>query len=99
MKMRVVRALAFLLTLIMLFGTMPIAAFASDDTMMLIVNSQTGVAGKTVQVNIDLQNNPGLTSLKFYVAHDEYLTLNNVEFNSDFGSYITTPKPYVIRCL
>lgn len=54
----------------------------------------SGMAGETVSVNIDISNNPGISSLKLNVAYDEYLSLTDVEFNNDFGSYVTAPTPY-----
>ena len=66
----------------------------SETSFTVQAESVTGVPGETVQVKINLQNNPGIASLKFNVEYDEYLTLTNVEFNSAFGSYVTAPEPY-----
>ena len=70
-----------------------VAATAVTETI-LAVESVEGLPGETVNINIDLHNNPGIASLKFNVEYDKYLTLTNVEFNSAFGSYVTTPEPY-----
>ena len=60
----------------------------------LQVESVSAMPGSTVKVKIDLKNNPGLASLKFNVNYDDVLTLTNVEFNSEFGTYVTAPTPY-----
>lgn len=60
----------------------------------LQVESVSAMPGSTVKVKLDLKNNPGLSSLKFNVNYDEVLTLTNVEFNSEFGAYVTAPTPY-----
>ncbi len=66
----------------------------SETSFTIQAESVTGVPGETVQVKINLQNNPGIASLKFNVEYDRYLTLTNIEFNSAFGSYVTAPEPY-----
>lgn len=67
---------------------------ASAENQFTVQVGQAVVDEKTVKVDVILSNNPGLASLKFNVAYDEYLTLTNVEFNSAFGSYVTAPTPY-----
>lgn len=99
MKKRTLRAIAVIITLIMLVNAVPLAVFAIENTesaqaMGLSVSSVNGIPRETVQVTINLKNNPGLASLKFNVEYDEALTLTDVQFNSAFGSYVTTPEPY-----
>lgn len=60
----------------------------------LQVENVSAMPGSTIKVKIDLKNNPGLASLKFNVSYDDVLTLTNVEFNSEYGSYVTAPTPY-----
>lgn len=55
-----------------------------------IVNINDGM----VDVVISIANNPGISSLKFDVSYDSALILNNVVFDSDFGTYVTAPTPY-----
>ena len=95
MKNNLIRVLSFVLALVMLMGILPMSVFASEEPMTLTVNSQTGVVGKNVEIKLDIKNNPGLTSLKFYVTYDSNLILQDVDFNSAFGAYVTTPEPYV----
>ncbi len=81
----------------MLIGMMPFAAFAAGATdleMNMSVSSATSMPGETVQVTVNIADNPGLASLKFNVEYDACLTLTNVEFNSAYGTMITAPTPY-----
>ena len=82
------------ISLFLFVGLMPLLAFAEEPAveagpMTLTVSSAVGIAGETVQVDIMLSDNPGLTSLAFDVAYDACLTLTSVTFNSAFGPYIT----------
>ena len=90
MKKQIICGIIMLALLIGIFAV-PVAA---AGTMNLTVSSPSGQPGKEVTVNISVANNPGLASLKFDVAYDSALTLENVTFNSAFGAYATTPTPY-----
>lgn len=94
--MKKTRLMALFIAVLMLINIIPITAFAatSNDTLEISVSSKTAMPGETVQVEINLKNNPGIASLKFDVVYDDVLTLTDVSFNSAFGSYVTTPKPY-----
>ncbi len=48
----------------------------------------------TVNVELSVINNPGISSLKVFVEYDEKIVLENVSFTSLFGSYVTAPTPY-----
>ena len=86
-------SLLLILALLLSFAIAPVSASAAE-TVNLTVSSPSGQPGKEVTVNISVANNPGLASLKFDVAYDSALTLENVTFNSAFGAYATTPTPY-----
>lgn len=45
-------------------------------------------------VSLSVANNPGISSLKLYVKYDEDLTLNDIDFTSLFGAYVTAPTPF-----
>jgi len=65
------------------------------DPITLSVTEKTAVIGKTVDVDIVLTGNTGLSSLKFKVEYDDILTLENVELNKAlFGSLLATPFSY-----
>lgn len=78
-----------LLSLIFIFAmisTMLIIAEAKENpTMTLQVSQESDFAGETVQVKINLVGNPGVASLKINVAYENFLTLQNIEYNPSLG--------------
>ena len=52
------------------------------------------VTDDEIFVTISVENNPGISSLKFDVFYDDALVLKNVEFSTAFGVYVTAPTPY-----
>ena len=94
MKKGMKKLTAFILLAVMLLQTLPVIAFATVGAMKLTVSSVNGIAGDTVEVTVDISNNPGIASLVFNVEYDSALTLKGVEFNSAFGPYVTTPPTY-----
>ncbi len=95
MQKKFFRIVALLLSILIAANSQFVFAFAAGENKMTIsVESVAANPGDSVQVKIDIANNPGIASLKFDVKYDEYLTLTNVEFNSEFGSYVTAPTPY-----
>ena len=98
-KQKFQHIVALLMAVFMLMGAMPLTVFATEtegatDTMILSVSSVNAMPGDTVQVTVNVANNPGVASLKFNVAYDDALTLTAVEFNSAFGAMVTAPQPY-----
>lgn len=95
MQKKFFRIVALLLSILIAANSQFVFAFAVGESKMTIsVESIAANPGDSVQVKINIANNPGIASLKFDVKYDEYLTLTNVEFNSEFGSYVTAPTPY-----
>ncbi len=95
MQKKFFRIVALLLSILLAANSQFVFAFAVGESKMTIsVESIAANPGDSVQVKINIANNPGIASLKFDVKYDEYLTLTNVEFNSEFGSYVTAPTPY-----
>lgn len=64
------------------------------DRPTIVVESVTVGSDSTVDVALSVAENPGISSLKAFVAYDEKLVLKNVSFTSLFGSLITAPTPY-----
>lgn len=64
------------------------------DEPTIVVESVTVGEGDTVDVDISVVNNPGISSLKVFLEYDDKLVLENVTFTSLFGSFITAPTPY-----
>lgn len=93
MKTHWKRFLSVLMTVALLLNAVALMASAAD-AMTIQVSTVNAAPGETVQVQISLADNPGISSLKLKVAYDEVLTLTNVEFDSAFGAYVTAPQPY-----
>lgn len=49
---------------------------------------------RTVEVKVEIENNPGISALQFSVHYGDELTLQRVEFDDRFGAYVTAPIPY-----
>ena len=75
--------LAFFLMLVIVVSCFALDVFAAESTdndlssesAQIYVESTYCVIGKTVEVDIYIQNNPGIAGAKFNVAFDEKLTL------------------------
>lgn len=63
------------------------------EPLTLTVAGKTAMQGKTVDVDVVISNNPGISALKVSIAYDEVLTLQNVVLNSAFPQ-VATPVPY-----
>ena len=87
------RILSLFLTAVFLLNTSVMLASA-EDAMTIQVSTVNAAPGETVQVQISLVDNPGISSLKLNVEYDEVLTLTNVEFDGAFGAYATAPLPF-----
>ena len=85
--------LLWLLVLISLF-LIPSAAFA-ENGVALKLETASVQPGSEVQVPIVIEKNTGLSSLKFLVKYDDtVLTLSNVTFPRNSGTYSSVPQPY-----
>ncbi len=94
MKKTVTKFFAVLLVLSLLLSSGATLTFAAETGLTASVESESGMPGESVKVNILLSGNTGLTSLNLNVAYSDLLTLKNVEFNSEFGSMVTAAEPY-----
>jgi len=86
------RLLSMLLVLVMILTVVPATVFAASPEMTIRASEVSAVAGSTVTVKLDLEDNPGLAALKVKVAFDDILTLTNVEFNDDMGGQYQMPQ-------
>ncbi len=67
----------------------------AENVVSLRINSAFAQPGAEVQVPVILENNTGLASLKFSIQYDnEVLTLTNVTFPKNTGTYSSVPEPY-----
>lgn len=87
------KIVAFLLTLVICIGLLPMSVFAEELTMLAFeVDSLTTTVGKTVQVKISLKNNPGVASVKILVNFDKSLVLTDVKYNPNMGGQSMNPS-------
>ncbi len=64
-----------------------------EDDAVIVVSQERARVGDEVIVDITLENNPGLTSMKLLVDFDEtVLKLKEVKFNSEFGSLVSSQE-------
>ncbi|MBD5137340.1 MAG: leucine-rich repeat protein [Lachnospiraceae bacterium] len=80
------RLLALFLTLAMIFGALPVEAFAVSPEMTLRAESVSGSAGSEVKVKLLLEGNPGIASIGLTLSYDNSIVmLKSVEFNAEMG--------------
>ena len=67
----------------------------TSDTAAIIVDDASGIVGKTMNLDICLANNPGITSMRISVNYNsELLKLTNVSYNSAMGGQSVSPENY-----
>lgn len=94
-RFRMIVAVAVFLCFVAMLGlACPMSVAAEEADLTIGIKDATALPEDSVQVQIYLENNPGLASLKFDVEYDENLTLQKVEFSPAFGAYVTAPEPY-----
>ena len=87
------KIIAYLLTIVLLLGTGVVAVSAAGAGTLSATNA-SGYRGDTVTVNVNLNSNPGLISMKFQVSYSSNLTLVSVS-NSGLLNGWTTPAPTI----
>lgn len=68
-------------------------ALINENAPRIIVDDNKSTAGKTIRVNIRLENNPGIASMKLKVTYDEsILSLQSDEYNNMIGGQSQQPQ-------
>ena len=81
------------LMMLMLVSVNAAAEYDSSKTTTVQISSVSGQKGKTVEVALTVQNNPGISSMAFDISFDESkLTLTKIEFNSALGGQTGTSQ-------
>lgn len=63
-----------------------------ENAPMVVVDTIKAIPGSTVTVNVNLKNNPGITSMILKATYDtSLLTLTNVTYNSEMGGQTIYP--------
>ena len=97
MKSRILKVFGLIIAIAAIISVVLLTAFADgsgSQPMEISVSSAAAFPTETAEITIDLSNHPGITSLKFDVQYDDYLTLTDVKFSSAFGAYVAAPTPY-----
>ncbi|MGM9636516.1 MAG: hypothetical protein ACI3YK_00860, partial [Eubacteriales bacterium] len=103
------KIIAFILSLIIAVSCLPLSVFAIEndegsysatDTAIYVENTYC-VVGNTVDVNINIINNPGIAGAKFSISFDSNLTL--VSVSEEGGAFevldYTAPETLSSPCL
>lgn len=97
------KGISFILTLVLLVSSISTQAFAdssgSQSKPTITVESKSAVPGQEVNVDVVIQNNPGILGATLELTYDDALTLKNVTAGDAF-SYLTMTKPakYMSPC-
>ena len=98
MKLQTSNRLGFrpLIWVVVLMSLFLIPAYASaEKAVSLKLETSSVQPGSEVQVPIIIERNTGVSSLKFLVKYDDtVLTLKNVVFPKNNGTYSSVPQPY-----
>lgn len=93
--MRIKKSIAFLLSLMMMLSIVSpfsVAAETSAETPTITVQSLADTAGATINVNVVIENNPGILGATLEFEYDEGLTLLNATAGDAFSA-LTMTKP------
>ena len=87
MKKRLNSAISILLSAVLLLALVPFSvSAASNEQMTLSASTKNAVPGQTVDIDISMKNNPGVSSVGLSVAYDsDILTIENIAFNPEIG--------------
>lgn len=94
------RLLSVIMALIMVLTALPtsMVAFAAD-TATVSVESVNAVPGSTVDVNVNLTNNPGIMAAAFTITYDDGLTLIDAKSGDAFSALsMTKPESFSSPC-
>ena len=84
------RFLSIIVALMMLVSIIPSAVALSDETPSFVVVGASGSVGDTVDVKINIENNPGITALQLMIKYSgEDLQLLSIKDNSLFPDAIS----------
>ena len=72
---------------------------AAVTTPVVSVEQVSAAPGESVEVNISIENNPGILGATFTLTYDEQLTLTNAQAGDAFGALsMTKPGKFTSPC-
>ena len=97
MKLR--KTIATLLSVVMLFTLFTPFTVSAEATPVISVESVTDIAGATVNVDVTIENNPGILGATLALTYDDGLTLVNATEGEAFSALMMTkPGAFTSPC-
>ncbi len=97
MKFR--KTMATLLSVVMLFTLFTPFTVSAEATPVISVESVTDIAGATVNVDVTIENNPGILGATLTLTYDDGLTLINATEGEAFSALMMTkPGAFTSPC-
>ena len=66
----------------------------SNSPTISVKDVQVSANATVAEVEVWIENNPGISSAMVNIGYDDEMKLTGIEFNSAFGTYVTAPEPY-----
>ena len=93
------RVLSFLLAFALLISGVPFSAFAADTDPALVVETRYAAANATIEVDIQVVNNPGIAGARIFVSFSDKLTLVGAASGETFAALdYTAPANFASGC-
>lgn len=94
------KIIAYVLSLIMILATLtPLNTFAETGTPTITVESVVDAPGVTVDVNVVIENNPGILGATLEFTYDSGLTLTGAVLGEAFSAFtMTKPGKFTSPC-
>ena len=92
------RLVAFICALVLVFSCVAVISATSGTAPTMTVESISGAPGETIEVAVELENNPGISSAVLKIDYDETrLTLISATIGEKFnaGAFTNINLPYV----
>lgn len=89
------RVLSALLAIIITLSAvvLPVSGYDETRPMTIAISSATGLLGKTVDVTVSVENNPGVTYMALEILFDEAnLSLEEIRYNENLGGTTIPPE-------
>lgn len=91
------RASSLLLAIVMVLTMIPVVSAQTEETQSevgsIIIDGYNPVPGETITVNVRLENNPGIASMRIELIYDNAVfTLTGLEYNSAMGGQTNPPE-------
>ncbi|MGN0525822.1 MAG: InlB B-repeat-containing protein [Acutalibacteraceae bacterium] len=97
---KVKKLLSVFMVLVMVLTVLPGSTIAlASNTATVSVESANAVPGTTIDVNVNISNNPGIMAAAFTITYDAGLTLVDAKSGDAFSALsITKPENYSSPC-